>query len=105
MTDLLARLRGVRACGRDRWVAECQAHYDRDPSLSIARRDGKWLVFCHAGCSVEAITSALKLRVVDLFDDAPSYAHRRTSADAQLWLTSLPVADDLVAVDADGGAA
>jgi hypothetical protein len=33
------------------------------------------LVYCHAGCSVQAITAAIELTVADLFDD--SYAHWR----------------------------
>jgi hypothetical protein len=59
MIDLLPRPKSVRACGHD----------DHDPSLSIAHRNGRWLVKCFAGCRVEA--SAIGLTIADLFDDAP----------------------------------
>jgi hypothetical protein len=71
MIDLLPRLKSVRACRRDRWTARRPAHDDHDPSLSIAHRDGPWLVKCFAGCPVEAIASDIGLTVADLFDDAP----------------------------------
>jgi hypothetical protein len=81
MIDLVARLKGVRHCGRDQWTARCPAHPDRDPSLSVARRDGKWLLKCFTGCSVEAIVAAIGLRMHDLFDDA--LVHRRMLVDAR----------------------
>jgi hypothetical protein len=81
MIDLLARLKGVRTCGRDRWMAECPAHDDHDPSLSIARRDDKWLLHCFASCSIETITSAIGLTIADLFDDAPPHPRQRTLGD------------------------
>jgi hypothetical protein len=73
MIDLLARLKGVHRCGRDRWTACCPAHDDYDPSLSVAHRSGRWLLKCFAGCSVEAITAVLGLRVGDLFDDTHTH--------------------------------
>ena len=54
-------------------MARCPAHSDEDPSLSIAERDGKILVRCFAGCSVESVVAALGLRMRDLFEQ-PSVA-------------------------------
>jgi putative DNA primase/helicase len=49
------------------WSAKCPVHDDRRPSLSIGDGDdGRALVNCHAGCSVDAICEALDLRVSDL---------------------------------------
>lgn len=43
------------------WMARCPAHEDSTPSLSISEtRDGKLLVYCHAGCSQDAVTAALR---------------------------------------------
>lgn len=43
------------------FVAPCPAHNDRNPSLSISEtKEGKILVKCHAGCSNDAVVSALK---------------------------------------------
>ena len=43
-------------------TARCPAHDDRNPSLSITERDGKLLVFCHAGCDQAEVWTALKDR-------------------------------------------
>ena len=44
-------------------TARCPAHHDRKPSLSISEsQDGTPLVYCHAGCSQEAVISALRER-------------------------------------------
>lgn len=45
----------------------CPAHPDKNQSLSIRERNGKILLHCFAGCSVEAICTALGISVRDLF--------------------------------------
>lgn len=58
------------------WCCRCPAHDDRNPSLSIhAGDDGRALVNCHAGCTVDAVCGAIGLRPADLFTPDPS---RRT---------------------------
>ncbi|MCK4414944.1 MAG: hypothetical protein KAY32_15525 [Candidatus Eisenbacteria sp.] len=48
----------------------CPAHEDRTPSLSVSEgEDGRVLIRCHAGCSIEDVIAALELRMADLFDD------------------------------------
>jgi hypothetical protein len=50
------------------WMARCPAHEDRSPSLSIGTgRDGRTLLNCFGGCSLEAVCAALKISVSDLF--------------------------------------
>ncbi len=52
------------------WSARCPAHEDGTASLSIAEGDdGRALVRCHAGCTVDAICGAVGLRLVDLMPD------------------------------------
>jgi hypothetical protein len=52
----------------DRWGAQCPAHEDRSPSLSIERKpDGMLLVHCFAGCDIGDVTNALGLEVRDLW--------------------------------------
>ena len=52
------------------WEARCPAHADKTPSLSINEgADGRVLLHCFAGCSVEAITGALGLKKADLMPD------------------------------------
>jgi putative DNA primase/helicase len=61
-TRLEAKLAG------DGWVTRCPAHDDHRASLSIGTGDdGRILVKCHAGCTVEAITTAANLTTADLF--------------------------------------
>ena len=71
--QLLDRLRDdgkiVRATGSNRSIAQCPAHDDRNPSLSITQIEGQALLHCHAGCHVDDILNALGLSPRDLFDD------------------------------------
>ena len=48
----------------------CPAHADSSPSLSVTRSDDKVLIYCHAGCSHDAVLDALNLADKDLFDTA-----------------------------------
>ena len=64
---VLERLEGVRRSGSG-FVARCPAHEDRVPSLSVAEgRRRPVVLWCHAGCSYEAIVAALGPSVSDLF--------------------------------------
>ncbi len=58
--DILGALRGLRG-GNGQWTALCPAHDDHHPSLSVTESGGKLLLYCHAGCSYEAIKRALGL--------------------------------------------
>lgn len=62
--DLVDRLKaaglGPRRSG-GQWMARCPCHEDRTPSLSATVRDGRVLVYCHAGCPGKAILAALGL--------------------------------------------
>ena len=50
------------------WQAHCPAHEDRNASLSISEGDdGRVLLHCHAGCSFDAITTAMGVNPGDLF--------------------------------------
>lgn len=72
--DILQRLRSVRG-GRDQWTAQCPAHDDARNSLSVSEgQDGRILLKCHAGCSVEDIAGALGLSVKDLFAEGSNGA-------------------------------
>ena len=59
------------------WMAKCPAHEDRNPSLSINQAsDGRVLLNCHAGCSLENILAAIDSTKADLF---PEPVRRRSS--------------------------
>ena len=66
---LLEKLPGARKA-RNGWSARCPAHDDRRASLSVSEGDdGRALVKCHAGCTVDAVASALGLALRDLMLD------------------------------------
>lgn len=77
MADLLSRLKQVRRSG-DSWTALCPSHDDHENSLSIAARDGKWLIKCHAGCDWSNIIGVLGLQPSDLFENS-SQEERKAS--------------------------
>jgi hypothetical protein len=53
------------------YLAKCPAHEDQNPSLKIDQgNDGRVLLHCHAGCPVEAMTTAIGVRMRDLFHRA-----------------------------------
>lgn len=67
INEFLQRLQSVKGNGTQ-YTAKCPAHDDKRASLSIAAgEDGRILVNCHAGCSSEAICSALGLTLKDLY--------------------------------------
>lgn len=55
----------------DRARAQCPAHEDSEPSLSIRYDDEgeKILLYCFAGCEAQAIMHELDFAVADLFND------------------------------------
>ena len=90
MTDArkIAEGLGAKWTGRGA-MARCPAHEDRSPSLSINQtRDGRPLVYCHAGCSQAAVIDALRSRGLwdgEAVEDpaAPGYlSTRRDGLDA-----------------------
>jgi hypothetical protein len=55
-------VRGVSA------MAQCSAHLDRNPSLSVTDAGDRALIYCGAGCTSENILDALGLTIADLFN-------------------------------------
>lgn len=55
----------------DKVKAQCPAHDDSNPSLSVGpRRDGKGVVVnCHAGCDILSVLQAINFTMADLFDE------------------------------------
>ena len=70
--DLLLRLQKHRKVSKG-WTACCPAHDDKNPSLSVSLGDaGRILLYCHAGCTTEAVVAALGLPMRDLMLDGKS---------------------------------
>lgn len=64
---ILDRLRGVQQTGKG-WVAFCPHHADRvKRSLSVKlTEDGRTLLHCFVGCSVEQVVAAVNMTLADL---------------------------------------
>ena len=57
---LISRLHKVKRTGAGRWIAACPSHPDKHPSMGVRELDdGRVLVRCYSGCSVEEILGAL----------------------------------------------
>lgn len=86
---LLGRLQGVRRNGSG-WHALCPAHADKNPSLSVRENNGKILLHCFAGCTVEAICDALKIKVTNLFSQPGVFQQEPTEVrEAQKHIQNL----------------
>jgi putative DNA primase/helicase len=88
----IARALGGHRAGAG-WAARCPAHEDRSPSLSIAdARDGRLLLYCHAGCVFAQVLGALRARgLVDGRENDPE-RQRRVDRARALWRASRPAA-------------
>lgn len=76
VTDLLARLKGVRSTGKDRWIACCPAHEDKRPSMTVrVLSDGRILLHDFAGCDTQAILDAVGMTFGDLFPEPLTREH------------------------------
>lgn len=74
--ELLLLLNKVRRSGRG-WQAQCPAHDDDSPSLSInLGDDDRILLHCFGGCTTEEIVETLDLTMSDLFPDRDGYDQR-----------------------------
>lgn len=100
--DVLAALRakGKRVVrSGNGYTAQCPAHDDRDPSLSIdVGDDGRALLHCHAGCASADVVRALGMEERDLFvrDDHPVAPTRKLETERKPVKT-YPTADAALA--------
>ena len=58
LQEVLDQLESVTKSGNE-YKARCPAHDDTNPSLSITKKDGMVLLYCHAGCTQQAVLDAL----------------------------------------------
>lgn len=74
--QFLNLLQGVTPQGPNKWKAQCPAHDDRDPSLSIRLEDDKIKVKCFAGCDKGDVLKAIGLDWKQLYLDDGSKPRR-----------------------------
>ena len=79
INEFIQHLDGVKPDSNG-YVARCPAHDDTTPSLSISTGDdGRILLKCHAGCSIEAVLATLSLEMKDLYSSITHYIHHPLS--------------------------
>jgi hypothetical protein len=84
--NLLSRLSKVR--GRNgSWTACCPSHEDKSPSLAIKEVDGKVLVHCFGGCTVDRIVGAVGMELSELFP--PKTPEYRPQPKAKFYASDL----------------
>ena len=66
--NVLSRLEKVKRTGKDRYIACCPSHNDKNPSLSLRDLpDGRILIHCCAGCDLNSILYSIDLDMNALF--------------------------------------
>jgi DNA primase len=58
-----------------RAMAQCPAHNDGRPSLSVRPIEGSVLLYCMAGCETLDVVKGLDLSMSDLFDDSSGFSY------------------------------
>ncbi|MBK5204104.1 MAG: hypothetical protein JJD98_01440 [Polaromonas sp.] len=73
LETVLQHLSGIVKAGKN-FKALCPAHGDKTPSLSVAAGDdGRVLLHCFSGCSVESVVAAVGLAMTDLFPQGATH--------------------------------
>ena len=73
-SPLLERLTKVKSKGRDNYYAQCPAHQDSSPSLSVKLLpDGRTLIHCFAGCSAHDVLTSVGLGWDALYPPKDNY--------------------------------
>jgi putative DNA primase/helicase len=67
---ILGRFPAAKRSGAG-YLANCPAHDDKHPSLSVTTKDNKVLLHCHAGCTVDTVCAAAGIEPRDLFFSEP----------------------------------
>jgi len=67
--ELLLSLLGSKPTSKNKVTVRCPSHKDSSPSLSVKfdTADGRILMHCFAGCSIESICSSIGIEVSQLF--------------------------------------
>ena len=79
--------------GQTKAMAQCPAHEDRNPSLSVTQIEGQALVYCHAGCQTDDVLTALSLSRRDLYDDQHGARYDYTDTSGAVLRTVTRTAD------------
>ena len=96
--ELLASLSKVRRTAPGQWVACCPSHNDKSPSLSIRDADGRILIHCFSGCSVEEVVGAMGLSLSDLMPERLMEPSKRLPFNPMTVLNAIALSSTMVAI-------
>ena len=87
--NILSRLSKVK--GRNgAYVACCPAHNDKSPSLAIREvEDGRILLKCFGGCSVQEIVGSIGMDIGELFPPDDKLSHHKPRVKNAFYATDL----------------
>ncbi len=77
----LSKLDGIKKIANG-YQARCPCHDDKHQSLSVTEKDGKLMLYCHAGCEFTDIIKALDL-LPDRTNDIPVITNTYDYTDAE----------------------
>jgi hypothetical protein len=101
--DRLAELGSSVKYVSGQYQAQCPAHADDGPSLAVREGDEGVILFCHGGCSSDAVSQALGIPLAELFTSF--YKPKRSSTVVPLRAsagTGLTWVCDYLYEDAEG---
>ncbi len=89
LSQIVKKFSDVKQIGANSYQVKCPVHKDDKPSLTISEKDGKILMFDHAGCNTKQILKSVGLNEADLFNtkrerDIIDKEHLYTDADNRL---------------------
>ena len=68
LSALRAMGKKVKQTGSNQWQAQCPAHDDNRPSLSVSEgTDGRLLLHCKAGCTFDSIMESIGLNKTEAY--------------------------------------
>jgi len=87
--EVTAKVEKFRDRGGGKGTSRCPAHPDTNPSLSLLDVGDRTLLHCFAGCSPQAICSALDIEVSDLFVEPKTRKSRLSKPAAPRAVTRI----------------
>jgi P4 family phage/plasmid primase-like protien len=66
----------IRHSADKKFTAQCPAHDDGSPSLSVSGIEGQALIHCFGGCATEDVLASLNMAKRDLFDNPRGATYR-----------------------------
>lgn len=77
----------VKQTGTNKYQAQCPAHDDRTPSLSVTGIKDSVLLHCQAGCATVDVLAEVSLVMADLFDNPKGTSYEYRDATGRLTRT------------------